>query len=272
MAPDTYDEILARNIRAARSRVDIGQESLAARMRALGFSAWIRQTVGSTERGRRRPTAAEIAGLAFALRTTISRLMAPAEEDREVQLQQDGPAVSVNSVRLSAVGKIPVGEVEWNGDKPVIAGADYPEVVRDAMSRMAAGEWPAQPVVAVIVTSSEGVLITARKDRNPPWGFVTGEIEPGELPEDAAVREVKEETGLEVRAGQVIGERDHPVTGKHMIYMAAVPVRGTAVFVGDRAELADVRWVGLAEAGVLLPGMFGPAREHLARELGEAEG
>jgi transcriptional regulator with XRE-family HTH domain len=142
MAPDTYDEILARNIRSARSRVDIGQENLAARMRALGFGAWIRQTVGSTERGRRRPTAAEVAGLAFALRTTISRLMAPAEEDQEVQLQPDGPAVSVNSVRLSAVGKIPVGEVEWDGDKLVTSAPDYPPAVADVMQRMAAGEWP----------------------------------------------------------------------------------------------------------------------------------
>jgi transcriptional regulator with XRE-family HTH domain len=137
MAPDTYDEILARNIRAARSRVDIGQENLAARMRALGFSAWIRQTVGSTERGRRRPTAAEIAGLAFALQTTISRLLAPVDEDQAVALQPDGPLVSVNSVRLSAIGRIPVGEVEWDGDKPVItARPDYPPAVADLMHRM----------------------------------------------------------------------------------------------------------------------------------------
>jgi 8-oxo-dGTP pyrophosphatase MutT (NUDIX family) len=40
-----------------------------------------------------------------------------------------------------------------------------------------------------------------------------GEVEPGERPEDTAVREVKEETGLEIRAGHVIGERDHPATG-----------------------------------------------------------
>ena len=37
----------------------------------------------------------------------------------------------------------------------------------------------------------------------------------------------------------------------------------------DEAELAEVRWVSLAEADQLLPGMFGPVREHLARELGE---
>jgi 8-oxo-dGTP diphosphatase len=125
-----------------------------------------------------------------------------------------------------------------------------------------------QPVVAAIVTSDLGVLVGRRNDRTPPWTFITGEVEPGELPEDAAVREVKEETGLEVRAGQVIGERNpHPATGRHMIYMAAEPTRGTGVFVGDEAELAEVRWVYLAEADELLRGMFGPVREYLERTL-----
>jgi 8-oxo-dGTP diphosphatase len=123
-------------------------------------------------------------------------------------------------------------------------------------------------IVAAIVTSRLGVLVTERKDGKPPWGFVTGEVEPGELAEDAAVREVKEETGLEVRAGQVIAERDHPATDRHMIYMAAKPVRSTRTVVGDEIELADVKWVSLTEAGKLLPGMYEPVREYLERELG----
>ena len=91
-----------------------------------------------------------------------------------------------------------------------------------------------------------------------------------ENPADTAVREVKEETGLRVTAGEVIGERVHPKTHRTMIYLAARPTHGTDVFVGDEDELAEVRWVSLAEADELLPGMFGPVREHLARELGEA--
>jgi 8-oxo-dGTP pyrophosphatase MutT (NUDIX family) len=48
-----------------------------------------------------------------------------------------------------------------------------------------------QPVVAVIVTSEHGVLIGKCHDGKPPWTFIAGEIEPGESPADAAVREVK---------------------------------------------------------------------------------
>jgi len=110
-------------------------------------------------------------------------------------------------------------------------------------------------IVAAIVTSAKDVLITARKDGQPPWGFVTGEVELGEDPDDAAIREVKEETGLEVRVIGHLGERDHPATGRHVIYILAKPVRGTKVFVGDSDELADVRWAGFTEADDLMPGM-----------------
>ena len=101
----------------------------------------------------------------------------------------------------------------------------------------------------------------------PPWTFIAGEIEPGESPADAAVREVKEETGLLVRPGRILGRRVHPHTGRLMIYMTAKPEHGTDVHVGDRAELAEVRWLTLAEADTLLPGMYAPVRAHLGRSL-----
>jgi 8-oxo-dGTP diphosphatase len=123
------------------------------------------------------------------------------------------------------------------------------------------------PVIAAIVTSKEGVLITRRLDGQPLWGFPTGTAMTGEAPEDAAIREVKEECDLEVKVGHELGERDHPLTGRHMIYLACRPYQGTAVRVADEAELAEVRWVHLDEAAELLPDMFGPVQEHLARTL-----
>jgi 8-oxo-dGTP pyrophosphatase MutT (NUDIX family)/DNA-binding transcriptional regulator YhcF (GntR family) len=130
-----------------------------------------------------------------------------------------------------------------------------------------------QPVVAAIVTSAKGVLIARRNDGKPPWTFIAGEIEPGESPADAAVREVKEETGLRVTAGSVIGRRVHPKTGRTMVYMAATPTRGTDAFVGDEEELAEVRWVSFPEADELMGGtIFEPVQEHLRRTLaGESQ-
>jgi excisionase family DNA binding protein len=129
-----------------------------------------------------------------------------------------------------------------------------------------------QPVVAAIVTSELGVLIGRRNDGKPLWTFIAGEIEPGESPAEAGVREVKEETGLLVAAGQEIGRRVHPATGRTMIYMAARPTHDTDIFVGDRDELAEVRWASLQEVDELMRpyGMFRPVREHLKRSLAEA--
>jgi len=142
------------------------------------------------------------------------------------------------------------------------------DVMREELASREAGSELAQPIVAAIVTSPLGVLVGRRMDGKPPWTFIAGEIEPGESPTDAAVREVKEETGLRIEVGDVIGERVHPKSGRHMVYLAAVPTRGTDVFVGDEEELAEVRWVSLAEADQLMGGtIFEPVREHLAREL-----
>lgn len=125
-----------------------------------------------------------------------------------------------------------------------------------------------QPVVAAIVTSHLGVLAGQRNDGKPPWTFIAGEVEPGESIADAAVREVKEETGLEVRAAHhEIGRRVHPKTQRTMIYLACSPVASTDVFVGDPEELAAVRWLTLGQADELLPGMFEPVREHLGRVI-----
>jgi len=124
------------------------------------------------------------------------------------------------------------------------------------------------PIIAAIVTSKDGVLITRRHDGKPLWGFVTGEAEPGESPADTAIREVKEEATLEVKIGHVIGERNpHPQTGRHVIYVAARPYQGTLVAIGDEDELAEVVWADLATALERMPTMYEPVRDHLRATL-----
>lgn len=125
------------------------------------------------------------------------------------------------------------------------------------------------PVVAAIVTSDMGVLAGRRHDGKPPWTFIAGEVEPGESIADAAVREVKEESGMTVLAAErEIGRRVHPKTGRTMIYLACAPTGRTEVFVGDPEELAEVRWLSLAEVDELMPGMFEPVHKHLRETLG----
>jgi hypothetical protein len=131
MAPTTYADVLAKNIRAARCRADISQEALAARMRALGYKEWLYQTVGKVERGKRRVTAEEIRGLAWSLETSVAALMKPTEDDRFIEFPS-GAALAVVSDRRSVDGAND-GAVRWSGNEPVFPGL--------AVTRAEAGTW-----------------------------------------------------------------------------------------------------------------------------------
>ena len=233
-------------------------------------------------KGTRRVDVDDLIALAVVLETSPANLLEPhgddMPEDDRVYLAENLPMPArIAGEWIACLTLLPAAPaITW--PRSVMAIRTRESEMADMRRRLEqleallTKEVEPQPVVAAIVTSPLGVLVGHRLDDKPPWTFIAGEVEPGERPEDAAVREVKEETGLRVAAGEVIGERTHPKTGRKMIYMAARPTHGTDVFVGDSEELAEVRWVGLTEADELMKayGMFEPVREYLARELGGA--
>jgi 8-oxo-dGTP pyrophosphatase MutT (NUDIX family) len=188
----------------------------------------------------------DIYGTATALRKAeVLRLR---EDDPKLTFAQIGTAVGVTKGRVDQILKAAQKE----------AAADGPPSDR-----------PERPViVSAIVTSGRNVLISRRRhEPNLRWAFIGGEIEPGESPADAAVREVKEETGLRITAGKEIGRRIHPVTARWIVYIEAIPKGETDAFVGDTEELAEVRWVTPAEADKLTGNqIYEPVRVHLRRK------
>ncbi|MGH3313493.1 MAG: NUDIX hydrolase [Streptomyces sp.] len=123
-----------------------------------------------------------------------------------------------------------------------------------------------RPGIAAAIVVHEGrVLMVRRRVSEGPlsWQFPAGEVESGEVREDAAVRETKEETGLEVTAVKSLGERIHPATGRLMSYTACEVVGGSA-HVADTDELAELAWVTLAAIPQYVPyGLFDPVQQHL---------
>jgi len=61
------------------------------------------------------------------------------------------------------------------------------------------------PAVAAIVRDGEGRILLQRRSDDGRWNLPAGAIDPGESPDEAVVREVREETGLEVRPVRVAG-------------------------------------------------------------------
>lgn len=121
-----------------------------------------------------------------------------------------------------------------SGDVQICAGA----VVRDAANR----------------------LLLVRRGRPPAlgtWTLPGGRLEPGESPAEAAAREVREETGLEVEIGELLATL--PVLG-YLVHDFAASVVGGSLQAGDDA--ADVRWVTPAELATieLSPGLLDALR------------
>lgn len=61
------------------------------------------------------------------------------------------------------------------------------------------------PCVTAVIRDDRGRLLMARHAGSGIWGTPGGAVDPNESPAEAVVRELREETGLVVRAGRVLG-------------------------------------------------------------------
>jgi 8-oxo-dGTP diphosphatase len=109
----------------------------------------------------------------------------------------------------------------------------------------------------------DGSVLLVHRPRHQDWSLPKGKLEPGETWEEAALREVEEETGLGCTLGEEVGRTHYFVEeeSKEVRYFR-MSAEGEA---RAQNEVDEVRWVPLGEAGALL------THEH-DRELLDAVG
>jgi len=134
---------------------------------------------------------------------------------------------------------------------------DVDEVdARETLVRAAGGI-----VLRASATGGWEVAVVHRPE-HADWSFPKGKLEPGETAPECALREVREETGLESTLGRFVGQveyRDRRGRPKIVEYWLMQPVKGDF---RPSAEVDELRWVSLQDAASLLS--YGHDRELLA--------
>lgn len=106
------------------------------------------------------------------------------------------------------------------------------------------------PCVGAVIKDDEGRLLLIKRGHEPAaglWSLPGGRIEPGETDIQALIREIAEETGLEIEAGHLLGAVQRPGRQGAVIDIRdyTATVIGGTLSAGDDA--ADARWVDVAE-------------------------
>ncbi|MDI9549727.1 MAG: NAD(+) diphosphatase [Chloroflexota bacterium] len=112
------------------------------------------------------------------------------------------------------------------------------------------------PAIIIAVTrrtEAGNLLLMARNHRFPPgrYSVVAGFVEPGESLEDAARREVREETAIRIKNIRYFGSQPWPFPNSLMIGFTAEYDCGEIVI--EEAEIADARWFAADEMPRLPP-------------------
>ena len=114
------------------------------------------------------------------------------------------------------------------------------------------------PAVTAFVVNDQGELLLERRSDNGRWGMPGGALEIGENLAGAVVREVREETGIDVEVlglvgmysnpGHVIEFSDGEVRQEFSLCFRARPIGGS---LSVSSESFEVRWIPRVELDAL---------------------
>jgi len=122
-------------------------------------------------------------------------------------------------------------------------------------------------LVTVVVVQYNGTFLLGRRNIDPAkgqWSFISGYMDRGEKVEEAAIREVKEETNLDIQLDQLIGiysERGNP----HVViaYRASVLNNDIRPMTAQPDEVSELAFFTLEQ----IPLLAFPADQHIMHDL-----
>jgi ADP-ribose pyrophosphatase YjhB (NUDIX family) len=112
-------------------------------------------------------------------------------------------------------------------------------------------EFPEVPLVGVGAIIIEDARVVLVRRRHPPlqdeWSIPGGVLEVGELVREAAIREAREETGLNVEAGELLGVYDRILRNpeqrvRYHYVLIDFLCRRVAGELAAASDAAEVRW------------------------------
>jgi len=102
------------------------------------------------------------------------------------------------------------------------------------------------------VVTRDGKVVLVHRPRYDDWSFPKGKLDAGETWEECALREVREETGLNCRLGDELpptSYRDNKDRAKVVRYWRMEPLEGEFV---PSDEVDELRWLAADDAADLL--------------------
>jgi NAD+ diphosphatase len=160
----------------------------------------------------------------------------------------------------AALAAYAVGMVGWHRVNRYCGRSGHATVVEAAGHRRrcpgcALVHFPrTDPAVTMLVTAGERCLLSRRHGApENRWSALAGFMEPGETPEQAVVREAREETGIQVVTVEYVTSQPWPFPSALMIgFWAHADPENAAPPEPQADELIDARWFGREElAGAL---------------------